>query len=204
MDALTLRIEDHQDAPILRNRQTANDRSETSPHRRDRRRRRARHAKRARCRYLSARRVQDAMHRRQCRAASCADCASLPRRRAQVACRSRDRHGPERLLKLLCDVHREATAIARFFANVARLGRRRGRRLRSVPALSIVRRVPRPPIASPIPPKRRPRPPLRSRKPRCNRAGTVTVTAHGCETSSSKSRLPKLCTRRVFRTQRQV
>ena len=73
-----------------------------------------------------------------------------------------------------------------------------------LPALSIVRRVPRPPIASPIPPKRRPRPPLRSRKPRCNRAGTVTVTAHGCETSSSKSRLPKLCTRRVFRTQRQV
>ena len=31
MDALTLRIEDHQDAPILRNRQTANDRSETLP-----------------------------------------------------------------------------------------------------------------------------------------------------------------------------
>ena len=58
----------------------------------------------------------------------------------------------------------------------------------------IVRRVPRPPIASPIPPKRRPRPPLRSRKPRCNRAGTVTVTRRtAVEISSSKSRLPKLC-----------
>ena len=58
-------------------------------------------------------------------------------------------------------------------------------------ALSIVKRVPKSPIASPMPPKRRPSSPLRSRKPRCNRAGTVTVTAHGCETSSSKSRLPK-------------
>jgi hypothetical protein len=45
---------------------------------------------------------------------------------------------------------------------------------------------------------------LEIKKAESNRAGTVTVTAHGCETSSSKSQLPKLCTRRVFRTQRQV
>jgi hypothetical protein len=50
-------------------------------------------------------------------------CASRSRRRARVACRSRDRHGPEQLLKLLCGVRREATAIARFFANAARPGR---------------------------------------------------------------------------------
>src|SRR5262249_18637200 len=31
-------------------------------------------------------------------------------------------------------------------------------------------------MASPMPPKRRPRPPFKSRKPRCSRAGTDTVT----------------------------
>src|SRR6266849_6329990 len=72
----------------------------------------------------------------------------------------------------------------------------------SMPAEAAVRRlirVPNSAIASPMLAKRRPKPPLGSRKPRCNRAGAVTVTlaAVGAELPANRF-LPVFFRQTVF------
>src|SRR5829696_8894475 len=62
----------------------------------------------------------------------------------------------------------------------------------------MVSRVCRLSIASPALPNLRPRPPLRSRNPRCNRAGTVTVTRAGRAEELTSNRRSGFFMRRVF------
>ena len=133
----------------------------------------------------SARRGQAGRRRSRRRGEGRAAGAGPPRPRGRFGCRNQARHGPGWLPRPADDSCRANRADAASSRHNVQRARGQVLRVRGCDAFVIVIFVRNPSMARPMPPKRRPRPPLRSRKPRCSRAGTATVTlsAIGGETA---------------------